>query len=139
MRKYGVALSVLMAAACVGDAFSGEPQNLRGFGRVEVEGFCRKERKVRKDGVVEIRFRCETEKNAETVAGKFLWDLRREPDVIEKDGILSRPDAAFAVVREGKTTIIFAAESRKTLDKFFSHKEHKEHKDSSANFAFFAA
>jgi len=139
MRKYGIAVAMLVAAAWVGDAFADEPQNLRGFGRVEVDGFSRKERKDHKDGVVEIRFRCETEKNAETVAGKFLWDLRREPDVTEKNGVLSRPGAAFAVMREGKTTIIFAAESRKTLDKFFSHKEHKEHKDSSANFAFFAA
>ena len=126
MRKYGIAVAMLVAAAWVGDAFAGEPQNLRGFGRVEMTcetvNPVNPVNPVKKMPVFVTRFKCETEKNAETVAGKFLWDLRREPDVTEKDGVLSRPGAAFAVKREGNTTTIFAADSCDVLAKFLTQR-----------------
>ena len=55
------------------------------------------------------------------MAGKFLYDLGREPDVSEKDGIFTRPGgASFAVLRDGATTAIFAAESRASLEGYLA-------------------
>ena len=83
--------------------------NLRGFGRVEVENAA-------KDGVAVMLFRCETAENAETVAGKFLMDLYAEPGVSFRDGVHeTKGGAAFAVARDGKTTAIYAANSRVAL------------------------
>ena len=63
-----------------------------------------------------MRFACESPEKAEVVLGKFLWDLRREPDVTEEGGIFSRPGAAFALRSDGATAEILAAVSREALE-----------------------
>ena len=83
-----------------------------------------------------MRFSCETPENAETVAGKFLYDLYAEDGVTFTNGIHeTKGGAAFAVERDGRRTVIYGAESRAALEEVFSHKEHKGF----ANSAFFAA
>ncbi len=100
---------VIVTVAC---AAVSATENLRGFGRVEVQ------RETLGDGAVSaMRFKCETPENAETVAGKFLYDLCSEDGVSFRGGIHeTKGGAAFAVVRDGKTTAIYAAESRAALE-----------------------
>ena len=126
-RLLAVGCALIAVGGAVGaetDATSASLPDLRGFGRVKVE------RGHGNDAVSVMRFECEDEQKAETVAGKFLWDLRREPGVEEKDGIFSRPGAAFAVERDGKTTTIYSAESREALEAFLATKNTKKHIDS---------
>ena len=101
----------ILAAALAANGV--EQAELRGFGRVSVNHEIHKIHE--KHAVSVMRFKCESPEKAEVVLGKFLWDLRREPDVAEKDGIFSRPGAAFAVIRDGKTTTVFMAENREIL------------------------
>ena len=95
--------------------------NLRGFGRVSVNHEIHE---AHEKGVASVmRFECETPENAETVAGKFLYDLYAEDGVTFKDGIHeTKGGAAFAVERDGKRTVIYAAESREALEELFTNR-----------------
>ena len=116
--------TILAAALAANGA---EQAELRGFGRVSVNHEIHKIHE--KHAVSVMRFECETPGKAEVVLGKFLWDLRREPDVVEKDGIFSRPGAAFAFAKEGSAAIIYAADDMASLEDWFSRKERKGRKD----------
>ena len=95
-------------------AMSHGVENLRGFGRV---GVNHEIHETHENGAVSVmRFECETEENAETVAGKFLYDLYAEDGVTFKDGIHeTKGGAAFAVERDGKMTVIYGAEKSASL------------------------
>ena len=119
--------ALALGGACFAeaDATDASLPNLRGFGRVKVESFSHKEQNVST-----LSFQCEDAQKAETVAGKFLMDLYAEDGATFKDGIHETPGgAAFAVERDGKRTVIYAAENRVALDDFISRKERKERKE----------
>jgi hypothetical protein len=93
-----------------------EEENLRGFGRVKVNS-----KAYENNSISVMSFDCETEKNAETVAGKFLYDLYAEDGVLFKDGIHeTKGGVAFAVERDEKKTLIYAAEGRDKLASFLA-------------------
>ena len=110
MKNQIMSLCAIMLAA-----MSHGVENLRGFGRASVNHEIHETHE--KGAVSVMRFECETPENAETVAGKFLYDLYAEDGVAFKDGIHeTKGGAAFAVERDGKRTAIYAAESREALE-----------------------
>ena len=119
-------LSLLIGAIMLVGTSQGS-ENLRGFGRVRVE-YLNHEihgthgnpvnpvNPVKETAVTVMRFECETAENAETVAGKFLYDLYAEDGMTFKDGIHeTKGGAAFAVERDGKMTVIYGAGNSASL------------------------
>ena len=119
MKNLIISLCAIMLAG-----MSQGVENLRGFGRVsvnhEIHGThgnpVNPVNPVKETAVTVMRFECETAENAETVAGKFLYDLYAEDGVTFKDGIHeTKGGAAFAVERDGKRTVIYGAENSASL------------------------
>jgi hypothetical protein len=107
-----LSLSSFAAWRTVTSVDAGETGELRGFGR------CNVTHETQSDGAKSVkilRFVTATPENAETVAGKFLFDLSRGVDVTEKDGVFAAPGAAFAVVKRGATVEIVAASDAATI------------------------
>lgn len=89
-----------------------ETADLRGFGRCAVTCETMTDGARRVDA---FRFATASATNAETVAGKFLHDVRKGAGVAERDGVLEAPGAAFAVARRGTEAVILAAPDAATL------------------------
>ena len=119
MKRLITYSSAILLACCtfmLGCMVQGE-ENLRGFGRVKVNS-----KAYEKNSISVMSFDCETEKNAETVAGKFLYDLYAEDGVTFKEGIHeTKGGVAFAVARDENKTIIYAAEGRDRLASFLAN------------------
>jgi len=91
---------------------AGVTPELRGFGACEVSHVTYADGDRR---VTETVFEATSPSNAETVAGKFLYDLGRGAGVTFENGVFSVPGGAFAVARQGSVTRLASAADAATL------------------------
>ena len=91
---------------------AGTTPTLRGFGSCEVKYETHTDGKRK---VSEAIFAATSASNAETVAGKFLYDLGRGAGVSFDKGIFTVPGGALAVARQGVVTRLISAPDAATL------------------------